>query len=306
MSNRRDAACLVLLISFSRVAAAQPPVIQPAATVVAPGQSVAVTLTGPGGAHFAVIGSSTNAGFSYNGVPLAVGADVVVLASGVLDGTGSVTVSVRPPFLGTTLDRYYLQGATATSPSFLGLSPSLGVVLRNADLISGLIGPPGPTGPAGPVGATGPLGPIGPAGATGPTGATGATGPTGATGATGATGPVGPTGPSGPGTQGWVSASQDMLAGTAYAVGFMCLHGQPLSMTCGYEPFDEGVFDVRMVFLGFTSGNSGKCTAINTGTVTRALAYKVKCPSAVQSAAGQETTATAEPQVTVTMLKPNP
>ena len=84
---------------------------------------MAVQLTGPPSAHFALIGSVTNAGFSFGGVALAVGTDVVVLGSGVLDATGIATIGVTPPFLGTTLDRYYLQGAIAASPSFAGLRP---------------------------------------------------------------------------------------------------------------------------------------------------------------------------------------
>ena len=88
MHMTQSAACLLLLVSFSRVAAAQTPVISPSATEVAPGQSVAVTLTGAPNANFAVIGSSTNAGFSYDGVALAVGPDVVILVFGCPRGLG--------------------------------------------------------------------------------------------------------------------------------------------------------------------------------------------------------------------------
>ena len=152
---RISSACLLLLLSFSRLAAAQAPVLQAASTTIPPGQSVVVQLIGAPFANFALIGSATNAGFSYAGVALAVGTDVVVLTTGVLDATGVATIVVTPPFRGTTLDRYYLQGATAPSPSFAGLVPSNGLVLRNADLISGLAGPEGPPGPPGPSGPPG-------------------------------------------------------------------------------------------------------------------------------------------------------
>jgi hypothetical protein len=54
---------------------------------------------------------------------------------------------------------------------------SAGRVLRNGDLLDGLIGPAGPPGPAGP---GGPSGPTGPAGVTGSAGPTGPMGPAGA------------------------------------------------------------------------------------------------------------------------------
>ncbi len=184
-------------------------------TIVAPGESVTVTVTGPAGRHYALIGSVTGAGFSFGGVGLRVGPDVAVLAIGVLGGTGRAAVPVRPPFLGTVLDRYYLQAVTADSAAFVPPDPSAGVVLRNGDLVAGLTGPAGPAGPPGaagpqgPQGLTGPQGPAGPQGSAGPQGLTGATGPVGpqgpigAQGAVGATGAQGPQGPSGPqGAQG--------------------------------------------------------------------------------------------------------
>jgi hypothetical protein len=180
---------------------------------------VAVTVSGPAGQQFAVIGSSTNAGLSYAGQPLAVGPDVVILRQGSLNAAGTAVVSVTPPFLGTTLDRYYIQAVVSASPSFVPLQISAGMVLRNHDLLKGLAdlqGPPGPTGPQGPqgepgvagpqgaVGLQGPAGPTGPAGPAGgergPVGATGPTGPQGLPGPAGVQGPPGPTGA--PGVQG--------------------------------------------------------------------------------------------------------
>jgi hypothetical protein len=85
-----------------------------------------------------LIGSTVGSGFTYGGVPLAVGPDVVILAMGVLDGTGRAVVAFTPPFAGTTLDRYYLQAATSTSTSFLPLQVSPGRIVRNADLLGGM------------------------------------------------------------------------------------------------------------------------------------------------------------------------
>lgn len=159
--------------------------------VIMPGASVTATVTGPPGQFFAVAGSATNAGYSFGGVPLPLGPDVVVLHIGVIDGTGHATVAVTPPFIGTSLDRYYLMAACSPSASFLPPTPSTSIVVRNGDLVGSVVGPPGPTGPQGPVGPTGPAGPAGPTGLTGPIG------PMGPTGATGLQGPQGAPGVSG-------------------------------------------------------------------------------------------------------------
>lgn len=169
--------------------------------VVPAGASVPVTVTGPPGRYFALAGSSVAAGFSYGGVPLPLGPDVVVVQTGILDASGQVTISVTPPFLTSPLDRVYLVAAWADNPQFLPPHLSQPIVLRNGDLVGNLVGPPGPAGPAGPVGPQGVAGPAGPAGAvgaTGPNGPVGATGPAGPPGATGPVGPAGPTGPQGP------------------------------------------------------------------------------------------------------------
>jgi hypothetical protein len=67
---------------------------------------------GPPGQFFAIIGSSVGSGVSYGGVALGVGADFVILAQGTVDGTGSVSSPLTPPFRGTVLDRYHIQAAT--------------------------------------------------------------------------------------------------------------------------------------------------------------------------------------------------
>lgn len=178
------------------------PVLTVNATSVAPGATITVTVTGPPGQHVALLGSSMKAGFSHAGVPLSLGPDVAVLTSGQLDATGTASATITPPFLFTSLDRYYLQVVQAPTATFLTVVASNGLVIRNADLVSGLVGPPGPVGPAGPAGPAGPSGPAGAIGPAGPAGATGPAGPQGPIGLTGAAGPVGPQGPTGPaGTQ---------------------------------------------------------------------------------------------------------
>ena len=129
-----------------------------------------VRVTGDPGVFFAIIGSSVNGGFSYAGVPLGVGNDLVILAQGVLGGSGERSVEVAPPFSGTVLDRYYLQAVTSTAPNFVPLQMSPVSAVRNGDLVGGLpstAGLQGPAGPPGPSGATGPAGPPGSTGAPG-------------------------------------------------------------------------------------------------------------------------------------------
>lgn len=172
---------------FSGSASAQPQ-LSLSNTIVAPGESVTITVTGAPGTLYAVLGSSVNGGFSYGGVALAVGSDVVVLAQGTLSGSGQATVDMVPPFSGTILDRYYLQVVTSNSLNFVPLQASQPSVVRNADLVAGVAGTEGPQGPQGPAG---PIGPPGPAGAAGPSGVQGPAGPPGPQ------GPIGPQGPSG-------------------------------------------------------------------------------------------------------------
>lgn len=190
------------LASFLLVtaASAQPQISLPT-TVVSPGESVTVAVTGAPGEFFAVLGSTVNGGFSYAGVALGVGTDVVILAQGVLGGSGQVSVDVVPPFNGTLLDRYYLQAVTSTASNFVPPQPSQGRVVRNGDLVldvPGTVGPEGPPGPPGPAGATGAVGPEGAPGPQGPTGPAGPQGTTGSAGPAGLAGPAGPTGPQGP------------------------------------------------------------------------------------------------------------
>lgn len=147
-------------------AAAQPQIsISP--TVAAPGASVTVTVVGAPGAFYAVLGSTVNSGDSFAGDHLKVSKDAALLTTGSLDGNGQAVVDVIPPFVGSVLDRYYLQAATSFLPKFDALESSAAAVVRNGDLVTGLQGPQGPIGPAGPAG---PVGPAGPQGFTGPRG----------------------------------------------------------------------------------------------------------------------------------------
>lgn len=196
MRIRISTAVATLLASFCLgIAAHAQPVLTMSSDIVAPGATASATITGVPGQHFALLGSSTKSGMSHAGVALAVGSDFAILAVGVLDGTGQTILGVTPPFLSTSLDRYYVQAVTAPSAAFAAIQVSTSRVVRNADLVGSLVGSPGPAGPVGPVG------PSGPAGATGPAG------PSGAPGAAGPAGPTGPVGPAGP-------AGQDGLPGS--------------------------------------------------------------------------------------------
>jgi hypothetical protein len=159
-------------------ASAQPQIAL-STTVVAPGESVTVTVTGAPGEFYAVLGSSVNGGFSYAGVALGVGSDVVILAQGVLGGSGARSIDVVPPFNGTILDRYYLQVVTSAARDFVPLQASPVRAVRNEDLVGGLPATEGPQGPPGPPGPAGAPGPAGPQGATGPQGVPGPMGPQG-------------------------------------------------------------------------------------------------------------------------------
>jgi hypothetical protein len=142
-------------------------------TVVTPGLPVTATITGPPGHYWVLLGSPIGAGLTFGGKTFAVGVDFAVIATGQLDGSGQAVASGTPPFLFTTLDRYYLQAATSPSPSFVPVDLSPGRILRNGDVVSGIVGPPGPPGPPGPAGAPGSPGATGPQGPQGPQGVPG-------------------------------------------------------------------------------------------------------------------------------------
>lgn len=104
-----------------------------ASPVVVPGASVTGTITGgTGGENFAVIGSTSNQGFSFAGVALAVGTDVSLVAVGTLDGSGSATVSFTPPV--HLRDRFFVQLVTSPSPGFVPLTARNNWVLISSDV----------------------------------------------------------------------------------------------------------------------------------------------------------------------------
>src|SRR5687767_6809343 len=127
MRNATVCGCLVLL--FGGAAAAQSPTLTLTPEIVAPGASVAASVTGTPGQHFALVGSLTGAG-TYGGVDLAVGSDFVVFATGTLDGNGQMVAFVIPPFVGTTHDRLYFQAATADTADFAAFQLSPGRIVR--------------------------------------------------------------------------------------------------------------------------------------------------------------------------------
>ena len=164
----RRACVLAIMASWLGVAsAAAQPQVSIAPTVVAPGQSTTIIVTGAPNAFYALLGSDVNDGTSFAHDGLKVSKDVTVLATGTLDGSGQAAVRVIPPFVGTVLDRFYIQAVTSFSPRFDALDSSAAAVVRNGDLVTGLEGPPGPVGPSGPAGPAGPTGPTGPQGFTG-------------------------------------------------------------------------------------------------------------------------------------------
>jgi hypothetical protein len=130
----------VLAVVLTAGAASAQPQLTLSAAAVAPGQPVTATVTGTPGRFFALIGSSVNAGFSYAGVPLSVGADVVILHLGQLPGSGTASVQFTPPFTGTIFDRYYVQAVTSTAPNFVPPEPGQSAVVRNSDVVSASLG----------------------------------------------------------------------------------------------------------------------------------------------------------------------
>src|SRR5690606_22323031 len=111
----RFAAVAALLVSAAAdlaLARQVPPTLSVSTDVAAPGSVVIATITGQPGQHYVLLGSTIGGGYTFGGVNLALGPDIVVIASGVFDGTGTAVVSGVPPFQFTTLDRYYLQAVT--------------------------------------------------------------------------------------------------------------------------------------------------------------------------------------------------
>jgi hypothetical protein len=126
---RRLALALSFLMWTAALAGAQPTLSVPS-IVVNTGGTVAATVTGGTAGHsYAIIGSTSNTGFSYAGVALSVGTDVAILAIGVLDGAGnSAAHTIAPPF--PARDRYYIQAVTSPN-NFASITPTAGITLIN-------------------------------------------------------------------------------------------------------------------------------------------------------------------------------
>jgi len=163
------------LILLTRSVAAQPVLLEINEALAASGEAVRLTLTGPPGLGWGIAVSGGNAGLAVAGVAMELGADAVVMASGVIDAHGRVHVDVSP-FAGTfaAAPKLYVQGAAFTG-NFAVFVPTAGKVIRN--VVTSGVG--GPAGPPGPEGAPGPVGPPGVPGAAGSPGAAGPPGPPG-------------------------------------------------------------------------------------------------------------------------------
>lgn len=133
-ASRAVVVALVLFALSAGLAAAQP-VISASSSVAGPGETITITITGTAGHNFALVGSIVGSGMSYGGVALAVGTDVSIIATGIIGGSGNVSLGFTPPFQGSTLDRFYLQAVTSTSPTFVPTAASASLVIRNRDLV---------------------------------------------------------------------------------------------------------------------------------------------------------------------------
>lgn len=143
-----------LVVCLAGVAGAQPTLFVSVATPE-PGQQVTLTVTGTPGHAYAFIGSTVGGGFTHAGTPLAVGPDVVIIATGILPGNGTTSVNFTPPFLHTTIDRYYVQAATSpTRPTTRYRRPTDGfsaTPTRPGHVFSGAAVRPPETWPSGSV-----------------------------------------------------------------------------------------------------------------------------------------------------------
>lgn len=122
-------ACALLLVW---VPASHAQTLSVPATAVAPGASVSVTVTGTAGQNYALVGSATGSGLTFNGVPFSVGTAFQILSVGVLDGAGTAVVPVTPPFPAS--DRYYLQALTSASAGFIPFALGPGLPLVNTEV----------------------------------------------------------------------------------------------------------------------------------------------------------------------------
>ena len=118
-------ACAAIVLTA--VAAQAQPTLNSSPRTPNPGVPVTVTVTGTAGHSFAVISAASWDGFSYAGVNL-IGPDVSILGTGVLDGSGTGTVTFTPSF--ATRDRVFVQGVTSAN-GFAAIAATNRQVLLN-------------------------------------------------------------------------------------------------------------------------------------------------------------------------------
>jgi hypothetical protein len=127
-------------LATTNLAIAQPTVLSVNNQWVAPDETIRVTVSAAPHSTFGVIASGVGSGGVFAGVPLEVGADYVIIASGVLDATGRTTISYTPRFTTDGPERLYLQAGSFASAM---LSLSSGIVLSNRIARSRSIPPAG-------------------------------------------------------------------------------------------------------------------------------------------------------------------
>ena len=101
---------IAIVAALATPAAAQTPTVTVTPTIAAPGALVVTTISGPPGAWFVLLGSTTGAGYRFADLDLHVGADAVVVETGLLNEFGRAVVTRPAPFIGTVIDRYVRPG----------------------------------------------------------------------------------------------------------------------------------------------------------------------------------------------------
>jgi hypothetical protein len=166
------------LLWASTVSAQGTPDLDLSETVIAPGEAVRATITGPPAHRFVLLSSDAGSGLAVGPVVLELGPAWAIVGAGVLNAHGRASMDFVAPFGSAVDPRVFLQAATSPYDDFVAHLDSVrltpGKVVRNAALLVqsfGVTGPAGPAGPPGPMGLPGVAGPSGPAGIQGPPGA---------------------------------------------------------------------------------------------------------------------------------------
>lgn len=126
--------CLVLGVCLASRTYAQP-ALSVTPVEVPPGGSVTVVVTGVPGQAWGIGGSFSGSGLVYAGLPLALGTDAVALGFGVLDASGSASLTFKPP-IGPSTPLYYVQAITAADMTFAGAQPTQSYTLRPAGIFT--------------------------------------------------------------------------------------------------------------------------------------------------------------------------